>query len=72
MISDSQAPGPLLSEDFYMEGDRLVFTAAYHRKRGYCCGSGCRHCPWDHANVPAADPDQRPDPAPDAAAPDAG
>jgi hypothetical protein len=32
-------------EDFYMEAGCLVFTAAYHRKRGYCCGSGCRHCP---------------------------
>ncbi|MBL9173260.1 MAG: cysteine-rich CWC family protein [Verrucomicrobiales bacterium] len=24
-----------------------VFTADYLRRRGYCCGSGCRHCPWD-------------------------
>jgi hypothetical protein len=29
----------------------MVFTAAYHLKRGYCCGSGCRHCPYDHAKV---------------------
>ncbi|MFY9936948.1 MAG: DUF5522 domain-containing protein [Silvibacterium sp.] len=33
-------------EDYYMDGPYLVFTEAYHRKRGYCCGSGCRHCPW--------------------------
>ncbi|MGQ9863828.1 MAG: DUF5522 domain-containing protein [Bacteroidia bacterium] len=34
-------------EDFYYdERGRVVFTAAYHRKRGYCCGSGCRHCPY--------------------------
>ncbi len=33
-------------EDFYMEGENLVFTAAYLRKRGYCCESGCRHCPY--------------------------
>ena len=33
-------------EDYYMDGPYLVFTAAYHLKRGYCCGSGCRHCPW--------------------------
>jgi hypothetical protein len=33
-------------EDFYMERGCLVFTANYHRKRGYCCGSGCRHCPY--------------------------
>jgi hypothetical protein len=24
----------------------FVFTAAYHRARGSCCGSGCRHCPY--------------------------
>lgn len=23
-----------------------VFTALYHLQRGYCCGSGCRHCPY--------------------------
>ncbi|MEM6698445.1 MAG: DUF5522 domain-containing protein [Bacteroidota bacterium] len=35
-----------------MEKGRWVFTAAYHLKRGYCCGNGCRHCPYDHVNVP--------------------
>ncbi len=34
------------SEDFYYEGPYLVFTAAYHLKRGYCCHSNCRHCPY--------------------------
>ena len=33
-------------EDFYYEGPYVVFTAAYHLKRGYCCNSGCRHCPY--------------------------
>jgi hypothetical protein len=23
-----------------------VFTAAAHVARGYCCESGCRHCPY--------------------------
>ena len=32
--------------DYYLEGDKLVFTAAYHTKRGYCCNSRCRHCPY--------------------------
>ena len=32
--------------DFYYEGPYMVFTAAYHLKRGYCCNSGCRHCPY--------------------------
>lgn len=34
-------------ENFYFDGQFLVFTAAYHRKRGFCCGNGCRHCPYD-------------------------
>jgi hypothetical protein len=38
---------PLLQPgDYYMEGPNLVFTAQYHLKRGSCCGSGCRHCPY--------------------------
>ena len=28
-----------------------VFTAHAHEKRGRCCGSGCRHCPYNHVNV---------------------
>ena len=37
--------------DFYLEDDRVVFTAAYHIRRGTCCGSGCRHCPFDPPHV---------------------
>ena len=33
-------------EDFYFEGELMVMTPNYHLKRGYCCGSGCRHCPY--------------------------
>ena len=33
-------------EDYYLEGDAIVFTARYHLRRGYCCESGCRHCPY--------------------------
>ncbi|MFM9008965.1 MAG: DUF5522 domain-containing protein [Bacteroidota bacterium] len=34
-------------EDYYMtEEGFLVFTEKYHLKRGYCCQSGCKHCPW--------------------------
>ncbi len=35
-------------EDFYFDGPYMVFTAAYHLKRGYCCNSDCRHCPYRH------------------------
>ena len=40
-------------EDCYFEGNNMVFTAAFHLKRGFCCGSSCRHCPYGHANVAA-------------------
>ncbi len=36
-------------EDFYFDGPYMVFTAAYHRKRGFCCKSDCRHCPYQEA-----------------------
>lgn len=36
-------------EDYYRsEEGFIVFTETYHRKRGYCCQSGCKHCPWDY------------------------
>ncbi|KYO34543.1 LIM/homeobox protein Lhx9 [Alligator mississippiensis] len=28
----------------------LVFTQVAHLQRGKCCGSACRHCPYDQAN----------------------
>jgi hypothetical protein len=37
--------------DWYFEGGFLVYTAAYHLKRGTCCGSGCRHCPYEPKHV---------------------
>ncbi|HEX4609050.1 MAG TPA: DUF5522 domain-containing protein [Urbifossiella sp.] len=39
---------PVLVEgvDYYVESGRWVFTAVYHLRRGACCGSGCRHCPY--------------------------
>jgi hypothetical protein len=45
-------PAPKEGEDFYWEGPYMVFTEAWHLKRGYCCGSACRHCPYNHENVP--------------------
>jgi hypothetical protein len=37
--------------DWYFENGLLVYTAAFHLKRGYCCGSGCRHCPYEPPHV---------------------
>ena len=28
-----------------------VFTELAHLRRGWCCGSACRHCPFDHEAV---------------------
>lgn len=37
--------------DFYFGADGLmVFTAAYHQRRGYCCDNDCRHCPYHPAS----------------------
>ncbi|MBU2020168.1 MAG: hypothetical protein KJ941_11035 [Bacteroidetes bacterium] len=34
-------------EDFYLnEEGFIVFTEKYHLKRGYCCKSSCKHCPY--------------------------
>ncbi|MDA8612213.1 MAG: DUF5522 domain-containing protein [Flavobacteriaceae bacterium] len=40
---------PLEEGDFYLtpEGYK-VFTEHYHLKRGYCCKSNCRHCPYGY------------------------
>lgn len=33
--------------DYYFNEEGLmVFTKAYHLKRGYCCKNKCKHCPW--------------------------
>ncbi|HUM97063.1 MAG TPA: DUF5522 domain-containing protein [Chitinophagaceae bacterium] len=38
---------------FYINEEGLfVFTAQYHLEKGYCCGNGCLHCPYNYENVP--------------------
>ncbi len=38
--------------DFYFNEEGLmVLTAAYHLKRGRCCGNGCLHCPYNFEKV---------------------
>ncbi|MFY8129171.1 MAG: DUF5522 domain-containing protein [Chitinophagaceae bacterium] len=37
---------------YYDENGYMVFTETYHLKKGYCCGHGCRHCPFDYESVP--------------------
>ena len=36
-------------KDYYFnEEGYIVFTEKYHLERGYCCESGCRHCPYGY------------------------
>jgi Family of unknown function (DUF5522) len=38
---------PIEEGDFYYsEEGYIVFTEQYHLKRGHCCQSGCKHCPY--------------------------
>ena len=41
VTGDGLRPG-----EAYLEGPYVVFTAQFHLRRGYCCNSGCRHCPY--------------------------
>lgn len=35
--------------DFYLsEQGFRIFTQKYHLKRGYCCKSACKHCPYGY------------------------
>lgn len=45
--------GTLLEgQDFYSEDGYIVFTEQYLLKRGTCCDSGCRHCPYKSKSRP--------------------
>lgn len=37
---------------YYDEMGYVVFTEHYHLTKGYCCGHGCRHCPFQYDAVP--------------------
>jgi len=38
--------------DYYInENGYVVLTEKYHLDRGYCCGNGCKHCPFEYSNV---------------------
>ncbi|NEU65695.1 hypothetical protein GK091_02295 [Spirosoma agri] len=39
-------PGLADADYYYTPEGFVVFTAAYHLKRGHCCQNGCRHCPY--------------------------
>ncbi|RYY59925.1 MAG: hypothetical protein EOO05_11695 [Chitinophagaceae bacterium] len=37
---------------YYNAQGMVVLTEAFHLQRGYCCGNGCLHCPYNYVNVP--------------------
>ena len=37
---------------YYDENGFFVFTEKYHLQKGYCCGNGCKHCPYNYEKVP--------------------
>ncbi|HKO60485.1 MAG TPA: DUF5522 domain-containing protein [Pyrinomonadaceae bacterium] len=47
-MEEQSDPQPLIpDEDYYLENGLMVMTSSYHIKRGICCGTGCRWCPFD-------------------------
>lgn len=36
----------ILGIDYNLEDGRVVFTSEYLKRRGYCCGNGCKNCPY--------------------------
>jgi hypothetical protein len=36
---------------YFDETGLMVMTDKYHLERGFCCGKGCRHCPFNYENV---------------------
>ena len=37
--------------DYYTENGLLIMTEHFHEKRGFCCGNGCRHCPYNPKHI---------------------
>jgi hypothetical protein len=61
----TDTPELVEGEDYYLENGYWVFTAKYLLQRGYCCRSGCRHCPYgfvreeNKSNSPQLGTDER-------------
>jgi len=46
-FSDFSNKDKLDKTDYYMSPEGfMIFTEKYHLKRGYCCKSSCKHCPY--------------------------
>ena len=45
---------PVEGMDYSLENGLMVLTARYLKRRGYCCGNLCRHCPYSAVERSAA------------------
>ena len=51
-------------EDFYYNKQGyVVLTEKYHLAKGFCCGNGCMHCPYNYENVPEPKRSSLPNPS---------
>ena len=53
-LSSKELPALVEGRDYYLERGYVVFTADFLLRRGYCCESGCRHCPYGEDAADAA------------------
>ena len=37
--------------DYYFENGLIVFTELFHKKRGFCCGNGCKNCAFEPKHI---------------------
>ncbi|HEY4117347.1 MAG TPA: DUF5522 domain-containing protein [Byssovorax sp.] len=49
-MTTARLPKLVEGVDYYVEEGKFVFRARYHRRRGHCCNSRCRHCPYGLGN----------------------
>ena len=57
-----EAPRFVEGVDYYFEDGLMVLTEKYLKDRGYCCGNGCRHCPYGSGgDAPVRERGERPE-----------
>lgn len=53
LTGEGRDGGRAEDQDYYVnDAGLVVFTSKYLLGRGYCCGNGCKHCPYDYEAVP--------------------
>lgn len=52
-LNDSEDTKFVEGVDYYFDEGLMVLTELFLKKRGYCCGNGCRHCPYPDEEKPS-------------------